>query len=119
MTTRSNSKSPTCAPRESPPRTRRPRADASARKAPHFLWDLTSYLDVVFHAVEGARHYPDSAGGVPVRGAKFLPGSHRQRLAALGAAPSRARPRPAGRLLPAARGGLQLREEGKARPGAR
>ena len=49
----------------------------------------------------------------------FFPESQGEDLAGVGAAPHRARPRFAGRLVPAARSRFQLREEGKARSGAR
>ena len=49
----------------------------------------------------------------------FFPRSQGQDVAGVGAAPHRARPRFAGRLVFAARGRLQLREERKARPDAR
>jgi preprotein translocase subunit YajC len=94
-------------PRKSP-RTRRPRADpfrAALGEPPPLT--LTSQLDVVFHPLESARHYPDGAGGVPVRRAEFLSGSEGQDLARLGAAAHGARPRSAGRLLPAARSRCQ------------
>ena len=49
----------------------------------------------------------------------FFPEVDRQDLAGMGAAPSGARPRSAGRLLSPARGRFQLRQEGEARPGPR
>ena len=49
----------------------------------------------------------------------FFPEATGEDLAGLGAAPHRAWPRSAGRFLPAARSRFQLREEGKARSGAR
>ena len=101
---------------EAPPRTRRRRAEPF--RAPHSR-DLTGQLDVVFHAVEGAGDHPDGAGGVPLRRPEFLLRSQGKDLAGLGAAASGARPRPAGRLLPSARGRFQLRQEGEARPGPR
>ena len=86
--------------------------------APHFP-DLTGQLDVVFHAVEGAGDHPDGAGGVPLRRSELLSRSHGQDLAEMGAAPSRARPRSAGRLAISARGRCQLGQEGQARSGSR
>ena len=80
-----------------PPRTRRPRAEFS--RAARIFLDLTGQLDVVFHAVEGAGDHSDGAGRVPLRRSEFLPRSQGQDLAGLGAAPPRARPRPAGRLV--------------------
>src|SRR6266702_6309403 len=135
MTTRSSSRSPTacgcarcvrwspaCAPRASRPKKARrkaprttPRRSERSReslKSP----DLTGPVDVVFHAVEGARDYPDGADRVSLRGAELLPRGAGQDLARLGAAAAGARPRSGGLLLPAARGRFQLCEEGEARP---
>ena len=49
----------------------------------------------------------------------FFPEATGQDLAGMGAAAAGARPRPAGRLVPAARGRFQLRQEREARPGPR
>src|SRR3984957_18542036 len=65
--------------------------------------NLTGQLDVVFHAVEGAGDHLDGAGGVPLRRSELLSRSPGEDLAAVGAAASGARPRPAARLLSAAR----------------
>ena len=100
-----------------PPRTT-PRRSERVRehlKSP----DLTGPVDVVFHAVEGARDYPDGADRVPLRGPELLSRSAGQDLARLGAAAAGVGSRLAGRLLSAARGRFQLCEEGEARSGPR
>src|SRR3954447_11724479 len=112
--------SPACAPRASrprkapriAPRTTRRRSERfrESLKSP----DLTGPVDVVFHAVEGARDYPGGADRVPLRGPELLLRGAGQDLARLGAAAARVGSRLAGRLLSAARGRFQLCEEGKA-----
>ena len=56
---------------------------------------------------------------LPVRGSQFLPEGGRRQLAQMGAAPHRARPRPAGRLAHPARSRFQRRAQGKDRAAAR
>src|SRR3954447_3230805 len=111
--------SPACAPRASRPRNPRKAPRKTPRRSECFREslkspDLTGPVDVVFHAVEGARDYPDRADRVPLRGPELLPRSAGQDLAFLGAASARVGSRLAGRLLSAARGRFQLCEEGKA-----
>ncbi|MGY4370947.1 hypothetical protein ACVW1A_007012 [Bradyrhizobium sp. LB1.3] len=116
--------SPACAPRASRPKNPRKAPRTTPRRSKRFREslkspDLTGPVDVVFHAVEGARDYPDGADRVPLRGPELLSRSAGQDLARLGAAPTRARPRSSRRLLSAARGRRQLCEEGAARSGPR
>ena len=64
----------------------------------------------------------DPAHGVhrlPVRGPEFLPREDGPALAEMGAAPHRARPRPAGRLAHPARGRCRRRAQGEGRAAAR
>ena len=63
--------------------------------------------------VEGSGDPAHGVDRLPVRGAEFLPGEHGQALAGMGAAPHRARPRPAGRLAHPARGRCQRRAQGR------
>ena len=70
-------------------------------------------------ALEGGRDPAHGAGGVPVRRSEFLPGKDGAELAEMGAAPHRARPRPAGRLAHPARGRRRRRAPAEARDAAR
>jgi preprotein translocase subunit YajC len=70
-------------------------------------------------AMEGAGDHSDRADRLPVRRSQLLSSGAGEDLAGVGAAAHRARPRSAGRLVFAARSRFQLREEGKARSGAR
>jgi len=64
-----------------------------------------------FHAVEGGGYPDHGAGRVHVRRAEFLRRKHGAALADLGAAPHRARSRPARRLPSPARGRFQRRAQ--------
>src|SRR5258707_92650 len=81
--------------------------------------DRSMFITPAFAQAAGAGDHPDGAGGVSLRRSEFLPRGEGEDLAGLGAAPSGARARSAGRLLSAAGSRFQLRQERETRSGSR